>query len=228
MSSRYALMHRTKAQYVSERFRRLFVPLVFGIFVLIPPQVFIERATYGQFSGSFVDFCPHYFDGFYAFGGNFAWMGLHLWYLEVLFLYSLLTLPSFWALKKNTSRVSFSLGSPVVVLLFAIPLVVVEVLVNGQPHGLGMREFGGWNVITYLILFVYGYLIASDEGMQRAVGRQTVPAIALALATTLLGFAMMRFGYSLYSPLFSVVRAFNSWALAHYYSRFGGRIPGFQ
>ena len=52
-----------------------------------PPQ--------GSFGGSFFEFYPHYFDGMYGLGGNFVWMGLHLWYLEILFILSLLCLPLF-------------------------------------------------------------------------------------------------------------------------------------
>jgi glucans biosynthesis protein C len=212
ISSYHALAHRTNGQYVPERFKRLFVPLVFGILVLIPPQVYIERVTRAKFSGSLVDFLPHYFDGFYRFGGNFAWMGLHLWYLEVLFLFSLITLPLFWALKKKAGRGFVSWARlPPVTFSFALPLAIVEVLVNRQPHGIGMREFGGWNILAYLVLLIYGYLIASVGGLQESMERQSVPALVLAVVTTFLGFAMIQFKYSSYSPLFSIVRAFNSW-----------------
>jgi hypothetical protein len=57
--------------------------------------------SHSQFAGSFIEFYPHYFDGFYAFGGNFAWMGLHSWYLEMLFIFSLITLPLFLYLRKE-------------------------------------------------------------------------------------------------------------------------------
>lgn len=99
-STYYALNYRTDREYLEERFKRLVIPLLFGIFVLIPPQVYIERLSHSQFSGSFLQFFPHYFDGFYGFGGNFAWMGLHLWYLEILFIFSLLTLPVFRYLRR--------------------------------------------------------------------------------------------------------------------------------
>ena len=90
ISTYYMLSFRKTGAFIKSRFTRLLVPLIFGIFVLIPPQVYIERVSNNQFMGSFFEFYPHYFDGFYAFGGNFAWMGLHLWYLEMLFVFSLL------------------------------------------------------------------------------------------------------------------------------------------
>jgi glucan biosynthesis protein C len=102
LSIYYSLSYRTRGQYVKERFKRLAIPFLFGTFViLIPLQVYIERVSHSQFVGSFIEFYPHYFDGFYAFGGNFAWMGLHLWYLEILFIFSLITLPLFLYLRKE-------------------------------------------------------------------------------------------------------------------------------
>ena len=102
-SSWFALNFRNAGRYLGERFKRLFIPLIFGIFILIPPQVYIERFTNYQFNGSFFQFYPHYFDGWYGFSGNFAWMGLHLWFLLILFLFSLLTLPFLLALQKRTA-----------------------------------------------------------------------------------------------------------------------------
>ncbi len=237
ISSRLALARRRSGQYVSERFKRLFIPLVFGIFVLIPPQVYIERVTKAGFSGSFLDFLPRYFDGFYAFEGNFAWMGLHLWYLEVLFLFSLLTLPLFSAIKKGGNGGILALIAglcdlPGGIFLFAIPLAVTEMLVNLQPKGIGMREFGGWSLVPYLVFFIYGYLIASDERIERSVERQCLPALALAVAATTAGFVLIQHGYSSYSPSLSTLRAFNSWfwlvailGLTERFLRLDGRIP---
>ena len=94
--SYFALSFRKSGQYITERLKRLVVPLLFGMFVIIAPlQVYLERVSRSQFVGSFIEFYPHYFDGFYAFGGNFAWMGIHLWFLEFLFIFSLLSLPPF-------------------------------------------------------------------------------------------------------------------------------------
>ena len=101
ISTYYALSFRKTGQFIRSRFTRLLVPFIFGTFVLIPPQVYIERVSHHQFNGSFFEFYPHYFDGFYAFGGNFAWMGLHLWYLQMLFVFSLLFLPFFIYIRKE-------------------------------------------------------------------------------------------------------------------------------
>jgi surface polysaccharide O-acyltransferase-like enzyme len=219
LSSRFALNFRSAGQYLGERFKRLFIPLVFGIFILIPPQVYIERFTNAQFSGSFFQFYPYYFDGWYGFGGNFAWMGLHLWFLLVLFLHSLITLPLFLSLKgEGAGRLVPGLASffekSGAILLWVLPLALMEFLFH--PEGLGQRNFGGWNIFVYLVFFLYGYLLASDERYRLSVEKQRVIFLALAAITTLVGYYSRRSGvYPSFGSLdyfwMSLLRTFNSW-----------------
>lgn len=219
MSSRFALNFRSAGQFIGERFKRLFIPLVFGIFILIPPQVYIERFTHNQFDGTFFQFYPHYFDGWYGFGGNFAWMGLHLWFLLVLFLFSLLTLPILLSLKldgavRSVRGLSAFFEKSGAILLLIFPLALMEFLFH--PDGLGQRNFGGWNVFVYLVFFLYGYLMASDKRYRHSVEKQRVIFLALAALTTLIGFWLRRSGFD---PTFgsidyfwmSLLRTFNSW-----------------
>ena len=48
----FALQRRTGAQLFKERTVRLLLPLVIGMFLIIPPQVFYERLFQGQWHGS--------------------------------------------------------------------------------------------------------------------------------------------------------------------------------
>jgi len=84
ISTNFALRKRNTQSFMNERLLRLGIPLVFGIFLLSPIQVYIERLTNHQFEGSLFQFLPHYFDGLYleiGGTGNFAFFGHHLWYL---------------------------------------------------------------------------------------------------------------------------------------------------
>ncbi len=212
----FALDYRNNRQYINERFKRLVVPLVFGIFVIVPPQVYIERVSHSEFAGSFVQFFPHYFDGLYGFGGNFAWMGLHLWYLEILFIFSLLTIPIFRYLRKETmqnfiSRIAISFKKPGIIFLLALPIFFMELLVNLQPDGVGIRDFGGWSLLTYLIFFILGYLIASNLQFRASIERHRKIALLLGVLTTISGFFLLEAGHSSRTYFFAFLRAFNSW-----------------
>ncbi|MCB1173374.1 MAG: acyltransferase [Leptospiraceae bacterium] len=86
MGTRFALSQRTGWEFLKKRFQRLVIPLLFGMVVIVAPQVYIERIVQGHAYHSFIDFYPHYFDGIYqknGGGGNFSWH--HLWFLPYLF-----------------------------------------------------------------------------------------------------------------------------------------------
>ncbi|WP_078547698.1 acyltransferase family protein [Litchfieldia alkalitelluris] len=120
----YSFGKRSIGKYVQERFARLFIPLAFGALILSPHQVYIERFTHGEFEGTFIDFLPSYFSGFYGINGNFAWMGLHLWYVLILFIFSLITIPLFKRLKVlNLSSKKVSLLK---LHLYAIPILLLQ------------------------------------------------------------------------------------------------------
>lgn len=209
----YALDFRNNRSFINERFKRLVIPLVFGIFVIAPPQVYIERVSHSQFAGSFVQFYPHYFDGLYGFGGNFAWMGIHLWYLEILFIFSLLTLPIFRCLKKEKiqdfiSMMAVSFEKPGIIFLLALPVFFMELFVNLQPDGIGRRDFGGWSPLTYLVFFILGYLVTSNMQFRVSIERHRKIALLLGVLMTVSGFFLPEE----YSSLFlESLRAFNSW-----------------
>ena len=107
----YALKVRTAGGFLQERSLRILIPLILvGWFVIAPPQIYLDRLTHGAFSGTFLQFYPHYFDGIEGLGGNFALTGMHLWYLLDLFLFSLIMLPFFLPSKKNRQKPHFKPG----------------------------------------------------------------------------------------------------------------------
>jgi len=169
----YALGKVGPGKYLKGIAVRLLVPLTIGTFTHIAFQVYLERLHKGEFSGSFFDFYPHYFVGMYGFGGNFAWMGLHLWYLEALFLFALLCLPLFVWLKKSGSgqRVLQGLGDflakPGGAFLLALPPTVLFNLLD--PNGWGTTVLGGWSIFIYLSFFLSGFVIVSNERLQASI-----------------------------------------------------------
>jgi glucan biosynthesis protein C len=174
-------------KFVKDKVLRLLVPLGVGVFTHVSLAVYLERLTHHQFSGSYIQFLPHYFQGWYGDGGNFAWMGLHLWYLLVLFVFSLLFLPLFYLFKGSGQKVLHVLGDvfswPGVVYLLAIPVVWLSIGINPRSD-LGDRNWGGWSLLGYIPFFLYGFLIISHEGLQQTIQRWRWISLGLALAAT--------------------------------------------
>ena len=179
-------------RFLRDRVLRLLVPLAFGILVLAPPQMYLERLTHGEFQGSFLEFLPLYFRDWHIWGGNFAWSGVHLWYLEDLFLFTLILLPLFAALTSQPGRrimeaFAHLFVRPGPIFLWALPLGLLLVLVD--PFGIIHPGFP--EDITRLIWFpaflVYGFLVFSNSLIQQAIIDQRKAALALAVVLTLGG-----------------------------------------
>lgn len=193
----HALRFRTAGRFVTERILRIFLPFaILGLFVTSPPQIYLDRLTHSQFTGTFFEFFPHYFDGFVEFGGNFAWHGMHLWYLLYLFLFSLIALPLFLPRKKTgkslISGLATSFENPMALLLLFLPLAAIDILIDALGMGFS-RGTGGWSFLSYLPLFIYGYLIFSNTRIQETISKYSTITLIIAVVLSIYGLGM-RFG----------------------------------
>lgn len=168
-----ALEKLRPGKYVTGLFLRLFVPLMVGIFTHIAFLVYLENLHKGTFSGSFFEFYPHYFEGMYGLGGNFAWMGLHLWYLELLFGLSLICLPLFIWLKRTSigRRVLQGMGdllaNPAAVPLLALPTILLILSLDEETWG--NQDAGGWSMVIYPLFYIAGFVIISSQRLQKHI-----------------------------------------------------------
>lgn len=181
----FALGKGGTGKYIKDKVLRLLVPLLVGIFTHSVLQVYLERRSHGQFGGSFWEFIPHYFEGMYGFGGNFAWMGLHLWYLEMLLVFCIVFLPLLLWLKRGSGQKALAkLGSwlavPGVVILLSVPVVLTN---NFADKGSlwGTDAFGGWNLLSHACFFLSGFVIASSERLLHSIQRLRWVWLALAI-----------------------------------------------
>ena len=162
MGTFFNISKRNGGGFAKERFVRLFIPLVVGILLVVPPQVYFERLANGQFVGNYFEFWPaKAFVGVYP-AGNFSWH--HLWFLPYLLLYSLVLIPVFlylrnhsqaWIIRKTKQLSAAKFG----LFALAIPLIFWEIILRpGFPstHAL----INDWyNHVNYITLFFYGFLL---------------------------------------------------------------------
>ncbi|MEW6203595.1 MAG: acyltransferase family protein [bacterium] len=176
----FALQRRTVAEYVKERFLRLFVPLVFGILLIIPPQVYYERILKSQFSGSYIAFYPHFFRGVYP-RGNFSWH--HLWFLAYLFVFSMLSLKIFLWLRSEKAKpfnekAAAYFGAGARIFYLSAPLIIVEALLRIKYPGWQTLVSDWANFLFYLIVFIYGAWLNSEVKLQKAIVRNRWTSLA--------------------------------------------------
>ena len=174
MGSYYALKKRNAKNFLEERFFRLFVPLVFGTLVCVPPMVYCQRLQDGSFTGSFFAFYPKFFKGLHP-KGNFTYG--HLWFLFYLFIFSIICLPLFTKIyRSHGSAISGWLMKFAerrgALLFLCIVFVVIEVCLRASFPG---RQYfiNDWaNVLRYLLLCSFGFFYAATPALRQAVKEQ--------------------------------------------------------
>lgn len=162
MGTYFALNKRSLWKFSKERIIRLFVPLVFGMLFIVPPQVYIERLTDNDFLGSYFMYWKDVaFIGEYP-EGNLSWH--HLWFLPYLLIFSLLWLPIFKYIKKYPVSklmlwLSQQIKKPLGLFWFCLPLILIEFTLEPyfpKTHAL----VGDWYLLTkFFILFGYGFIL---------------------------------------------------------------------
>jgi glucan biosynthesis protein C len=184
-----AARRRSAASLMGERTRRLLVPVVFGMLVIVPPQLYIERLFDGQWRGGYWQF---YFERVLQFvpypAGNFSWH--HLWFIVYLFIYVPLLLPVLSFLKRTQN----ALKPGVWVYALALPLGLNEALL--RPHfPVTHALIDDWYVFVHYLLFtLYGLMFASCEGVWDWLARERRRALAIAVAVTTLALSLLDTG----------------------------------
>jgi hypothetical protein len=160
-----------------DKFSRLMIPVLIASVTHSILQVYLERLTHGQFSGSFFSFLPKYINGIYlgiGMSGNFAFHGMHLWYLLFLFVYSLICYRLFIWLEGSgreiLNRVTSMFTMPGLIYLgFSLPLLIMKVLIPLAVLDVGN---GGWGFLYYIWFLISGFIIVSSSRLQEHIKNQ--------------------------------------------------------
>lgn len=173
-SSAFALQKRTTKQYVLERVKKLLVPFLLGVLCIVPAQTyFSERFHNGYTGGYFAQYALFFgkFGDLSGYAGGFT-VG-HLWFLLFLFVISMLALPIVRLYLRAARKPDFgTLSTPVLVLLFLVPLVLSPVFV-----------IGGKSLGLYFSLFLLGFFLFGSDAFASRLERNRIPLFVLALAS---------------------------------------------
>ncbi len=180
----FMLKSRTTGSFIGLRFRRLFIPLVFGILVIVPPQVYMERLTQG-FKGNFADFYSTVFTTSPYPAGNFSWH--HLWFIVYLFLYDIVFAPLLkWSMSEGgKQRLSFfnKLANRKWIYLLMVPSVIAYISMSlsfPETHDL----IHDWGRHVYWIFFLLtGFTCINFPALMDSLERNRRTSFLLAFAS---------------------------------------------
>ena len=195
----FMLRRASAASFAALRIRRLLVPLLFGMAVVVPPQAYVQALYNGAFDGHYGEFLLRYFtfqpwpEG--AFDG--AHVGVtwnHLWYLPYLLAYSLVLAALLPLLRSRAGR---ALGNAFrrlrglwLWLLPAVPLTFATWALSAEfptTHDL----LHDWHMhAQYFAMFLFGYWIGTDRALWAEL-RDRRGALLVAAALTFAAFIVL-------------------------------------
>jgi glucan biosynthesis protein C len=200
-STYFALRKRSGGQYAWERVKRLLVPLVFGILILMPPQTWYGGRSNSGYTSSYW----HYLgsgdfmrwnvqDGGDYFGG----FGIgQLWFIMFLLFISLVAIPLvLWGARgrgiRRMQAFSRRMARPVWWLL-----AIVILFVGGVAP-----EIPGGPFFLYLFLFLLGFVAVCDPKFMESAERYRLPTLVAGVALSLFFVLTTDFRDSLPDPSF--------------------------
>jgi peptidoglycan/LPS O-acetylase OafA/YrhL len=169
----HSMSRRGPAGFALERLQRLGVPLLFAIATFLPVPVWLRlKAADPGYHESYLQFLPKFYtvhldlvDFPFLLDGDYFETG-HLWFVVLLLAFSLMLAPVVrWAPHAHEAKEALAraVGRRGIVLLPAVLTSVICAFI-------GMEEaFAGWSRWAYLLFFVCGFLLASDERFRLAM-----------------------------------------------------------
>jgi hypothetical protein len=175
-------------RFAASRTLRLFVPLVFGMLVIVPPQTFYQVLYY---TPELAESLPRFYALYLS--GEHAWDIItptwnHLWFVAYLWVYSLLLAVLLAVGRRPLEALGRALERPLSTpLLLIAPILWLGLArqlypVFDRSHAL----VDDWYLHSvYVPLFLFGVLTATSDPIRRAFIRYRWAALAIALGAWL-------------------------------------------
>ncbi|MBD1207453.1 MAG: acyltransferase family protein [Ignavibacteria bacterium] len=219
----FALRKRTVGEFRRERWKRLGIPLLFGMAFIIPPQIWVERSMKGHTTLDYVQWWLRdaFTQGTYSEGstaGNISWH--HLWFIVYILVYSMLFIGLLAKLRTQSAQDKINravdwLSKPFLFLLPAIVFGLFEQLKTYFPvtHNL---TWDWYNHAVSILMFSCGFVIASSERVRNLFQRQRWTALSVGLVCTVICYIFYWLPEDNFTPLqlipYRFLKALNYWA----------------
>ena len=231
-----SLGYRSPSRFLGERYRRLFFPVLFGMLVVVPPQIYYERILE---YGSFFEFYPSVFELTPYPQGNFSWH--HLWFVVYLLFYSVMSAPLFFYFRKGGGK-AFQhmlyrwLSKPYGIMSLGLIIIITQALLRphfpDETHAL----INDWAYFVYYYCFyMFGFFFCADNRLWQLLLRFRRGHLVTGLVAMMVmywfyfsSWASWPFSLETMDVLYSIVRILVAWSWVVACMGYGQRYLSFN
>lgn len=195
----FSLGVRNRNEYLVERIKRLLMPIIFCSLIFVAAQHFLSQNYYfyldpvkqdmvnlglmkpfGNYFQHYPDIVLHKLIPFTK-----GWNAGELWFINYLFLYTLVFLPIFLLIHKKDGRfiswIQRFFEKRGAIFLLALPIALVRIF---PPPPLGnIWEFTNFPLFYYIFFFVYGFFLVSGSQLQEGLKKSGPIAVVGGIIT---------------------------------------------
>ncbi|MEO6218670.1 MAG: acyltransferase family protein [Sphingomonas sp.] len=158
--------------FVGSRSKRLLIPLLFGMALVVPLQPWIELMAKHGYAQNFGWFWFHDYFRFGSLDGIILPTWQHLWFVVYLWLYTMILAAGIWLARGRSLQGLFDwvFGTVAVVMVPIAWLLVVDLALQGarETHDLFNDTIAH---LHYLPGFLFGFALARSAPAMAAIGR---------------------------------------------------------
>lgn len=164
---RFALDKGAQLALMRRRIWVLFLPLVFGMYIICAPQAWFELVENGTWDGSFWGFYAHYID--WPWSSPTDWPIItptwnHLWYVLYLLIFTLVLATISWLSRRRVEAVLSPLAVTALVMIAAPFVQTAFLFLFYESVGASQTLYGDWyNLCTSFCTMAFGFLVSKQE-----------------------------------------------------------------
>ncbi|MGK0324640.1 MAG: peptidoglycan/LPS O-acetylase OafA/YrhL [Psychroserpens sp.] len=200
----FAFSKRTWVQFVKERSMRLLIPLFFGVLFIVPPQTYYEQI--------------HNFSAYFDVYKTGAFETNHLWFIENLFVMSVVLIPLILFLKSSKSdplvKGLDSIASKKYgILLWVLPLIICTIILKAKYQSDSKSITNLSSTFYYGYFFICGMLFTSSQHIWNYLKTHRKFNCAAFLISTILFYGYYFLPSDYISPYLSISVRWSLWYL---------------
>lgn len=202
ISARHSLEKRGYRKFITERIKKLLIPLMCGILTICPFMSFTADRFHNGYQGSYIEHYKIFFTkitDFTGYDGGFT--PGHLWFLLYLFVASIAALGIIFLQRKFAPKFSCAnLPLPAILLLF-FPAQLFNMVLN----------FGGKSIGLCFILFLYGYYVFYEDSVMQKIKRAGIIFLGFGIAFFAANIDMFLFSKNMNGNVNFIISKLNMW-----------------
>ena len=158
-STRFSLSSRSGKKYIIERVKKLLIPFILGMLILVPPQGYFARVSRGRPVGNYFQQYKYFwttvsdipYDG--GLGPAHLWFILYLFIISIIGLFIIRSFKKEW-MKKFLLRLKDKLTNKYSLVFSVLVLFIADM----TPLAIAQK-----NILIFLIVFLMGYIVYGDN-----------------------------------------------------------------